>query len=376
MLTSAQTPKSDMSALFDLAHRKSREGRAKLYEDVWSLFEGDSKGLSDAEKGIMTDILRRLSHDVEMSVRRRLAERLAANADAPPELAAMLANDQIEVAYPILIDSRALHDADLIEVVRHRTLQHQLATAMRKDISSDVCNALADSGNDDVIVAMLENDSASISSALMEHLVAESERVDAYQKPLLRRPDLPKNLAKRMYAWVSAALRQFIMDNYTLDQAELDESIGNAMQDAVEDTFGGEDHSDPSERLVEKLHAAGQLNTGFALKSLRQGEVHLFEIALAKLCGLRTDLMRRLVYEPGGEALAMACRALDMDLQVFLTIFDLTRVAQGGNLQQQKQARSHLQQFYGNLAEADAISVVRRWRQDPEYLQALNQLSN
>ncbi|WP_417514894.1 DUF2336 domain-containing protein [Minwuia sp.] len=364
-----------MSSLFQLAHRKSREGRAQLYEDVWNLFENDGPTLNDAERSIMTDILRRLSHDVEMTVRRRLAERLAANDDAPPELAAMLANDQIEVAYPILMDSKALRDADLIEIIRHRTLQHQLATAMRSGISTEISDALAATGNEDVVVALLENDSATMSSALMEHLVAESQRVDRYQKPLLRRPDLPKDLAKRMYAWVSAALRNYIIENYRFDPSELDDNVVFAMNDAVRETTGEVESNDPSERLVNKLHAAGQLNIGFALKALRQGEVRLFEFALAKLAELRVELLRRLVYEPGGEAFAMACRSLDMDRQVFLTIFDLTRAARGPLTATHRQERNALQAFYADLDQNDALAVVRRWRQDPDFLSALNQLS-
>lgn len=376
MFDQANDSRPDMTGLFELAHRKSREGRARLYEDVWSLFEADGQTLNEKERSIMTDILRRLSHDVEMTVRRRLAERLAAQDSAPPELAAMLANDQIEVAYPILMDSKALRDTDLIEIIRHRTLQHQLATAMRSDISSEVSDALAATGSEDVVVALLENRTASVSSALMEHLVAESERVDRYQKPLLRRPDLPKHLAKRMYAWVSAALRQYIVENYRFEPNELDDNVVFAMNDAVRETTGEEESNDPSERLVDKLHKAGQLNVAFAMKALRQGEVRLFEFAMSRLSELRVELMRRLVYEPGGEALAIACRSLEMDQQVFLTIFDLTRAAHGPLNAAHRTERQKLQHFYATLDKENAMTVVRRWRQDPDFLSAVNQLSS
>lgn len=376
MFDSAPDSKLEMSRLFELARRKSREGRARLYEDVWSMFESDSDTLKDRERAIMTDILRRLSHDVEMTVRRRLAERLAVNDSAPPELAAMLANDQIEVAYPILMDSKALRDADLVEVVRHRTRQHQLATAMRKGISEEVSDALAATGHEDVVVALLGNSSAALSSALMEHLVAESERIDSYQKPLLRRPDLPKHLAKRMYAWVSAALRHYIVEHYRLDSSELDDNVVSAMNDAVRETTGETESNDPSERLVDKLAASGQLNIGFAMKALRQGEIPLFEFALAKLTGLRPELMRRLIYEPGGEALAMACKSLEIDRQIFLTMFDLTRLAAAdGGAPDLRQERQKLQYFYNSLDPEEAVQVLRRWRQDPDFLSALNQIT-
>ena len=58
----------------------------------------------------------------------------------------MLANDDIEVAYPILAFNKVLQDADLIEVIRHRTLEHQLVIAIREDVSEAVSDALVRTG--------------------------------------------------------------------------------------------------------------------------------------------------------------------------------------------------------------------------------------
>ena len=160
-----------------------------------------------------------------MSVRRTLAERLAMLPSAPRDLIVELANDQIEVAHPILMGSNVLHDTDLIEIIHQRTLEHQLAIAMRKNINELVTDALVESGNEDVIKVMLENPSARISRATMEYLVEQSKRVDTYQNPLLKRPDLEPQLAKRMYLWVSAALRTHIVTKFNIDVSALDETI-------------------------------------------------------------------------------------------------------------------------------------------------------
>ena len=67
---------------------------------VSDLFFDSQELLTDREKALMTDILRQLLHDMEMSVRRELAERLAKTENVPHELIITLANDKIEVAYP------------------------------------------------------------------------------------------------------------------------------------------------------------------------------------------------------------------------------------------------------------------------------------
>ena len=67
-------PNEDISALFQMARDKSSAGRKALVNAVSDLFFNNTDVLSDREKALMTDILRQIIHDVEMSVRRELAE--------------------------------------------------------------------------------------------------------------------------------------------------------------------------------------------------------------------------------------------------------------------------------------------------------------
>ncbi|MHA1569732.1 MAG: DUF2336 domain-containing protein, partial [Alphaproteobacteria bacterium] len=127
-----------LAHLLDLARNKTLAAREELVETVSDLFFDDHRILSDHERSLMTDILRQLIHDVEMAVRRKLADRLADQPNAPHELVLTLANDEIEVAHPILLNSEVLHDVELIEIVRHRTLEHQLAIAMRRGVDEPV----------------------------------------------------------------------------------------------------------------------------------------------------------------------------------------------------------------------------------------------
>ena len=215
----------EFDELLDLARDRSVASRTRLVETVSDLFFDKKSTLSDRERALMTEILRRLIHDIEMSVRRTLAERLAAEPDAPSELITQLANDEIEVAYPVLVKSSVLQDAELIEIIHQRTLEHQLAITTRERLSRTVSDALVNTGHTDVIKALLENHGAEIGHATMEFLVEQSKRIDAYQNPLVARPDLPGELAKRMYWWVSAALRRHLVAAFDIDPSELDRRI-------------------------------------------------------------------------------------------------------------------------------------------------------
>lgn len=367
---------SEVRGLFKLAQEKSKEGRESLYNAIGDLFERRADELQAGERTMMIEILERLSRDVEMSVRFGLANRLSENGDAPYDLIRMLANDDVKVAYKILASSPILRDSDLIEVVRHRTMQHQLAVAIRKDVSEEVSAALVEAGTEDVIVTLLNNQDARISADVLDHLAEESKRVDSFQKPLVRRPDLPTELAERMYYWASAAVRNYIVDNFDVDIDDLDDQMSATVTDVLEAKKAEGDSGVAAERLVNRLFDGGGLSAEFALKSLHQGQVSIFEFSFAKMVGIRPVLARRIVYEPGGEALGIACRAIGLERTVYLQIYQLTRKARSRESRLGKDEVVRLTRFYESITRESAFLVLRKWQRDKRYLDAVRALKN
>lgn len=363
---------SEVRELFKLAQEKSKESRTSLYNAIGDLFERRAEELRPSERELMLEILQRLSHDVEMSVRATLANRLSELGDAPHDLLRMLANDDVQVAYKILTSSPVLRDADLIEVLRHRTMQHQLAVAIRKDITEEVSAALVETGSEDVIVTLLNNQDARISSDILEYLAEESKRIDSFQKPLVRRPDLPAELAERMYYWVSAAVRNYIIENFDVDVDNLDDQMSAAVGDVLESNDKGPGIA--AERLVERLFEGGSLTAEFALKSLHQGQISIFEFSFAKLAGIRPVLARRIIYEPGGEALGIACQAIGLDRSIYLQFYQLTRKARDRDNRLSKDEVVRLTQFYESITRESAYLVLRKWQRDRRYLNAVREV--
>ncbi len=370
-----QSTNESLQNLHRLARERSDAGRKALVDAVSDLFFDDQHVLSDREKALMTDILRQIIHDVEMSVRVNLAERLAETKNAPHELILLLANDEIEVAHPILLESDLLHDTDLIEIIHHRTLEHQLSIAMRKSINEDVTDALVEEGNEDVVKTMLENSSARISKGTMEYLVHESKRVDSYQNPLLSRPDLAPELAKRMYWWVSAALRQHIVEHYEVDLTEIDETIETAVKDVIRETKEEEKKEAPiAVVLAERLAESEAITPKLLVQVLRQGEIPLFEALFAKMTGLDVPLVRQILFEPGGEALAMACKAAEIDKSNFASLFMLSRKAWSGEEAISPIELTRVLNLFDRVQTDMATKLLKQWRRDPEFLGAMSAL--
>ena len=372
----AQGSSNDIGQLYQLARDKTIAGRKSLVNAVSDLFFDSHELLTDREKALMTDILRQLLHDMEMSVRRELAERLAKTENAPHELVITLANDKIEVAYQILRESELLLDTDLIEIIHHRTLQHQLAIAMRKTLNESVTDALTETGHEDVIKTMLENPDAKLSKTTMEYLVDQSKRVDSYQNPLLDRSDLEPELVKRMYWWVSAAMRQHIIANFDIDPTELDLSLEATAKNLIEEASTELNKISRAAEIAERLVEIDEISPQLLVEVLRQGEVPLFEAMYAKLTGLRPKLVSRIVYEPGGEALAVACKAVGIDKPNFASLFMLTRKAHAKDKVISPRELTPVLEFFDNIKLESATVLLERWRRDPDYLDSIRALES
>lgn len=366
---------SDMQDLFALARDTSIRARMQLVQVIGDLFANREEVLTERERALMNEILEKLVADFEMSVRRALAKRIADLSDAPASLVTILANDEIEVARPVLMKSGVLQDSQLIEVVCNRTRQHQIAIALRRDLSEPVSEALVENGSDDVIRTLLENQSAKISQATMEYLVDQARHVDTFQEPLINRSDLGGPLVERLYRHVSAALRVRIIETYDIDVTHLDDALEDVTREMADaQTLHSQvcsAGSPAAERLARRIAEEGTLDVALVIKVLRRGEIPLFEALMAEMSGIRPPRLQRILYEDGGKGLAVMCRALDIHKANFAPLFLLSRKGRTGEQVVDPCEVSSVMRFFDNVAPEAARPVLRRWQRSPEYLDAV-----
>jgi len=365
----------DGEYLFRLARQKSAEGRTALAETISDLFHDEGDVLTDRERSLIFDILHKLVHEVEMAVRKVLSERLAELPDAPRPLIAQLANDAFEVAYPILTRSTVLEDEDLIEVITHRTQEHQLAIAQRPGLSEGVSDALVNGGHESVIRTLLGNRDARISRATMEFLVEQSKRVDTFQEPILQRDELDAELATRMFMWVTAALRQHIMDNFDLPTGQVDDMLETvAVNEIQSNRAQSESRQAKAREMIDTMGDAGMVTPDLMIAALEQGETALFAALFRKLTGLPQHLTLRILFEGGGEGLAIACRAVNLGKAVFAGIFTVSRKSRPSDASQIQRETRRVLNLYDQMSQEGAREALDRMCRGQDYLAAIRDL--
>ena len=347
-----------MGRLAQLAANPQGVGRDEIYVAVASLFRAQGARLSERERELTREILRRLTLDVEMAVRIALAERLADDEDAPLDLILLLCDDKIEVARPVILRSRKLTDAEILRFVADATAAHQAAVAERPNIGVPVCDLLARSDVETVLVALVRNATARIGEAAFSTLVEKSKKIETLQSPLAHRADLPMELGKRMCGWVSDALKTHITESFAIPVKKIEPVIQQARA-AVQSETPSADGNDNARRLIDKLSSAGQLKAGFLLRVLHQGQTELFELAFARLLEMEPPKFREAFYEHGPRAVALACRAVGIDKCVFATVFNLSRQARGVRPSLSTEQRAEVEKVFNAFSKTDAGSVLR-----------------
>lgn len=311
-----------------LAQEQSSDGRRELLREITDLFVDSHTEVGAQESADFAEIVGHLIYDVEMDVRKHLAARLSTLDGAPHNLVTLLANDEIDVARPLLATSPVLHNADLIKIVKKRSQEHLLTVSGRAEVGEEVADALAERGDDKVLETLARNEGAVISRAAAETLVAKSENQKALQEPLVTRADLPPDLMNQMYFWVSEKLRERIM----LETQDLDEEVvENLLKEIQESILGDMTYKadidaepSPAEKFIRRKVMLKQLDPLLLVGLLRDGRTAEFLEGFARLTSLDNGTAQRVLSDPTHQGLAIACKASGIETDDFSALARLT----------------------------------------------------
>jgi uncharacterized protein (DUF2336 family) len=311
--------------LLTLAKSRDPTDREQLLSRLVQICESQQAVRGPRARLEIEAVFMALVADAERDIRARLAERLARAEWAPPQLILMLAHDDIEVARPVIAASPLLDDLALICLLNEATIAHRVEVAQRPKLSARVVEAVIDRGEPAVLTALAGNHTADITDRSMARLVEHARRIKALGEPLAEHPRMSAALASALYLWVGQALRSAIVARFEVDTVALDAALTASMTDPpVRPKRKGPTAGEL--KLIDKLAEAGQLKPGYLIKTLKDGQLGLFEAALAKLGAFPVeDVLRAVTHSARPDLLGLACCAVGIDRSAFPAILEMVR---------------------------------------------------
>ena len=349
---------SKLNDLIALADEPSSAKRRELLRGVTDLFfTGDSH--DPVQMGLFDDVMTQLAGEMEEAVRVELAERMS-QAPAPPRgLNRALALDSIAVAQPILQRSSSLSEEDLLEVARTRGQEHLRAISQRASVPSAVSDAIVERGDDNTLGVLLRNEGAVLSRQAHEAVVDRAAANPALHEAVVDRQSLPVDLLNEMYFMVEARLRDRIMEkNADVDPATLEAAL-NAGRKRVATLDGAlpADHAH-AESEFRAIKAKGGASPQVLAGILRAKRTTLFLVALADMADIDFHTARMILERRELDALAVVCKAANIDRALFLT-FALLILDPSDDVMTKAKAYGEL---YAALPREAAMRTIRFWR--------------
>ncbi len=339
-----------MLDLKTLAENRTGFARNALFDNVAGLLFESEGELTPEVRTLIDQILTGLIKQVEADVRKKVACRLASLATAPSELIRVLANDDIEIASPILFHSPVLTTEDLIGIVNAKTPEHRQAIAKRANVPAEVVSALVAIKEPRVIETLLANVGAVVPRDVFLDLVSLAEKFETIRKPMIDRRDMPKDIAHQMFWYVSAAMRQMIVQRFSVDTKELDAIMADVLAEKRMN-LGGSGPAVSHWTSGEVLALVGKA---------KAGDVPGFIKALSVVVGVDVTTATKIVSDMGGEPLAIACKAVGADRSQFTTIFMQLDFKRFGKARPMS-FLDGVAKIYDAMPQAKARAMVQLW---------------
>ncbi|WP_312220275.1 DUF2336 domain-containing protein [Brevundimonas sp.] len=345
--------------------RTARQVLLRRLADVVSL---PASRINAFERAVVGDLLVDVLRPATLEERRRVALRLAPLGELPDALKRLLLRDEPLVAAPLLEDCAALSDADLIGCARDATIRHRLMMAARRDLSEAVTDTLLSWGEEPVIAAVLANPSARLTQTSLEGVIALSRSSRALCTALLKRPELRPSGAYVMFWWCGPDDRRVILQRFAVSR--------DVMQTSVEDVFAlaaEEGWADPVARKALQFIERRQRNRA-AIEKSPYADLEA-AVAAAAAHGLSRDLVgeighlsgvkpltaAKIMGDPGGEPVAILCKAAGLTRSSLQTLWRSMRRPETTGDGAVHPDWSRVQLTYEMLAVDRAQTVLRYW---------------
>lgn len=372
----------DLQALIELAREETEQNRRILLENVAFFFVSPEGRLSEHEVATMAAVLRALIHSLEMALRREIAQRPNVANIMPSDIVDMLADAEAELTCGILQQRNLLRDAELIEIVKNRTREHMMTKPEfeehpESDDHKDRDVAFGAGGEEDLLDVLMRASDAALSRLAADYVLEQSGRCDRFRQPVLTPAEMPGALVAKLLWWIAAALQRYILDVASgaeaIERARLDDLINDATQAVIAKSTVATAKHDAAALLVERLNETGRLDPALLIRAVRQGHLPLFAAGLGRLCRLDGHAARRIVFNPGNQVLALACKVMGFEGADFETLLSTLHLP--GDAVSNKVFINKAKQLYHGTSRKDAMRALGYWDRKSEYLNAIEDMN-
>ncbi len=295
-----------------------------MLRQITDLFLLNAGHYSSDQLRIYDEVLKLLIDKVDAAARETLAKSLAPAEQAPADTIRVLALDQsIDIAEPVLAQSRALTDDVLVDCIASRGQKHMLAIATRQALSETVSDQLISKGNKDVLGAVVNNPGAAISAPGFAMLVDRGAGDDWLCESIARRSDIPNHVLRDLVFKASDIVRQRLIAADPEHRGLIEDIMPPRPAPPAAASGPRKDYR-AAERAVQALQPITEAAVaGFAAEK----KLEEVCVAIGQLSGLSAAEVERMLTDDWSSPVAVLFKAIGFHLPTLQAVYGARRPA-------------------------------------------------
>ena len=286
---------------------------------------------SDEQIGLFDDVFQCLMEHIETSAKALLANRLAPIDTAPPlTIRALAFDDLIEVAGPVLSQSKRLDDETLIETARSKSQAHLMAISTRKALSGAVTDVLVLRGNDEVVQSTVNNPGAEFSERGFTRLVNRAEGDDNLATCIGLRPTIPRHLYLKLVAKASETVRRRLEAANPQQAREVPTAVREATRRARSAPAAVTPDTAIAHALVKSLYEDGRLDEFQVAAFAEAGKFDETNASIAALANVPVSIAENMMIETRAEGVMILAKVAGLSWSTVKAIINMRDELSGG----------------------------------------------
>lgn len=342
--------------LEDVIQHGSYARRAETVRRIANLFMDGATSFNEDHIGLFDDVLCRLVTEIETKARAEISRTLSPVDNAPGDLMRHLANDDdIEVAGPVIAQSRRLAEADLVDIANTKGQAHLFAISGRDNIGEAVTDVLVRRGDPEVVRNVADNKTARLSDGGFTALVKRAEEDGVLAEKVGMRQDIPPRLFRELLVRATAVVQQRLL---AAAKPETRAEVQRVLEKVSREFEAPARDYTAALSAVRAMHQESKLGEAELADFAKDRKFEETVAALSVLCNVPIDAADRLVAGDRPDPVLILCKAAGFGWTTARAIICSRPGGKGSSSHSLDAAFANFEK----LAPATAQRVVRFWQ--------------
>ncbi|MEM7426589.1 MAG: DUF2336 domain-containing protein [Pseudomonadota bacterium] len=323
---------------------------AEIVRELLDLMAASGGSVQPQERALAADTLLRMLERIPDRSKVELAERVSIMEDPPAMIVSQLVLDEnLEIAGPLIERGTVVSDQDLLAVIETCNIDKCIMVARRRHVPQGVANALIDTQEPNVLLALARNGDVTLAPDVLQRLTDLARTQAALQAPLVTRTDMTPQIAFDLFWALPTELRRYVFSRFLTDSGMLERILRVTMAAEGDDDSVWDGQSFPPDDQIAEAAAL-----------VEHGRMKEAMTLLARLARVTESSAHRIVADPSGEPLTIIFKAIGISRADFAETVERWRLSSAAMLRDDRDT-DELTTLFDLLSYNKARVVLTYW---------------